>query len=164
MAPAKLLHLAAALFLVSCVTPHQADRPASSAHVVVSAASERPPSPGGSEHFTGHAEITPVFAATEHTRAAGAYVTFEPGARTAWHTHPAGQTLIVTAGAGWVQEWGGEKRELHVGDVVWTPPGVKHWHGATAATSMTHLAVQEHVDGKVVDWLERVSAAQYGGD
>jgi 4-carboxymuconolactone decarboxylase len=91
----------------------------------------------------------------------GAYVTFEPGARSAWHTHPLGQTLIVTAGTGWVQEWNGEKHEIRPGDVVWTPPGVKHWHGATATSGITHLAIQESLDGKNVDWMEKVSDEQY---
>ena len=98
--------------------------------------------------------MDPLFAATDHTRATGGHVTFEPGARTAWHTHPAGQTLIVTSGIGWVQQWGGEKREIRPGDVIWTPPGVKHWHGATATNGMSHIAIQEQVDGKVVDWME----------
>jgi quercetin dioxygenase-like cupin family protein len=88
-------------------------------------------------------------------------VSFEPCARSAWHTHPAGQTLIVTSGVGWIQEWGGQKREIRAGDVIWTPPGAKHWHGATAASPMTHIAIQEHVNGKVVDWMEQVSDEQY---
>ena len=93
---------------------------------------------------------------------AGASVTFEPGARTAWHTHPLGQTLIVTAGCGWAQRWGGPVEEIRPGDVVWFPPGEKHWHGATPTTAMTHIAIQEKLDGKVVDWMEQVSDEQYG--
>lgn len=120
------------------------------------------PSRGGSaENFTGHVVIDSLFAANPHRRAAAASVRFAPGARTAWHSHPAGQTLLVTAGTGWVQEWGGRKREVHPGDVIWTPPGVKHWHGATETGAMTHIAIQEHVDGKVVDWMEQVSDEQY---
>jgi quercetin dioxygenase-like cupin family protein len=92
---------------------------------------------------------------------AGTHVTFEPGARTAWHTHPLGQTLIVTSGRGWVQTWGGPVEEVTPGDVVWFPPGEKHWHGATPTTAMTHIAIQEGLDGKTVDWLEQVSEAQY---
>ena len=90
----------------------------------------------------------------------GASVTFEPGARTAWHTHPLGQTLIVTAGSGWARRWGGPREEIRPGDVVWFPPGEKHWHGATATTAMTHIAIQEKLDGKTVDWLEKVTDEQ----
>lgn len=90
-------------------------------------------------------------------------MSFEPGARSAWHTHPRGQILIVTAGVGRVQQWGGRVEEIQVGDVVWTPPGVKHWHGASPNAAMTHIAIQEHLDGKVVNWLEKVSDEQYGG-
>jgi len=88
-------------------------------------------------------------------------VTFEPGARTAWHTHPLGQTLIVTAGSGWVQQWGGQVEEIRPGDVVWIPPGQKHWHGATTATAMTHIAIQEQLDAQVVEWMKKVSDEQY---
>ena len=105
--------------------------------------------------------MTPLFGATAHTRASGGHVTFEPGARSAWHTHPAGQTLIVTSGVGWVQEWGGVKREIRPGDVVWTPPGVKHWHGAAATSGMSHIAITNVVGGKNVDWMEKVSDEQY---
>jgi quercetin dioxygenase-like cupin family protein len=105
--------------------------------------------------------IDPLFPAREPARAAGAGVTFEPGARTAWHTHPAGQTLVVTAGSGLVQQWGGRVQEIKPGDVVWIPPGQKHWHGATPTTGMTHIAIQEHVNGKVVEWMEKVSDEQY---
>ncbi len=117
---------------------------------------------GAAENFTGSAVVTPLFEATPQTRTTGGHVTFEPGARSAWHTHPAGQLLIVTSGVGWVQEWNGEKREIKPGDVVWTPPGVKHWHGATATNGMSHIAIQEVVDGKNVDWMEQVSDEQYG--
>jgi quercetin dioxygenase-like cupin family protein len=117
---------------------------------------------GPAEWFTGTVRIDALFSAPAPARAAGASVTFEPGARTAWHTHPLGQTLIVTAGHGWAQHWGGPKEEIHPGDVVWFPPGEKHWHGATATSSMTHIAVQEAQDGKPVDWMEHVSDEQYG--
>jgi quercetin dioxygenase-like cupin family protein len=118
---------------------------------------------GPAEYFTGSVRIDPLFRAREPSRTSGASVTFEPGARTAWHAHPAGQTLIVTAGLGWVQEWGGRVQEIRPGDVVRIPPGRKHWHGATTTTSITHIALQDGVDGKVVDWMEKVSDEQYRG-
>ena len=127
----------------------------------ISRRAERPAQVGAADYFTGRVRVTPLFDATLTSRASGASVTFEPGARSAWHTHPLGQRLIVTAGTGRVQRWGGLVEELHVGDVVWTPPGVKHWHGAGPTTSMTHTAIQEVVDGRNVDWLEKVSNAQY---
>jgi quercetin dioxygenase-like cupin family protein len=122
----------------------------------------QPSRKGPAEYFTGSVRVDPLFQAKDPSRTSGAYVTFEPGARSAWHTHPLGQTLIVTAGTGWVQQEGGEKQEIKPGDVIWTPPGVKHWHGATATHGMTHLAIQEEVDGKNVEWMEQVSDAQYG--
>jgi quercetin dioxygenase-like cupin family protein len=114
---------------------------------------------GPSDWFTGTVRIDPP----DPARVSGVHVTFEPGARTVWHTHPLGQTLIVTSGCGRVQRWGGPIEEIRPGDVVWFSPGEKHWHGATPTTGMTHIAVQEKLDGKVVDWLEPVSAEQYGG-
>lgn len=116
---------------------------------------------GPPDWFTGAVRIDPLFSAPDPARAAGASVTFEPGARTAWHTHPLGQTLVVTAGCGWVQRWGGPVEEIRPGDVVWFPPDEKHWHGATAAVAMTHIAIQEQQDGQVVNWLEPVSDEQY---
>lgn len=113
--------------------------------------------------FTGPVRIEPLFSAAEPARAVGASVTFEPGARTAWHTHPLGQTLIVTSGLGRAQRAGGPIEELRPGDVVWFPPGEKHWHGAGPATAMTHIAIHERLDGKTVDWLEPVSDADYAG-
>ena len=113
------------------------------------------------ESFTGTVRIDPLFAAQDPARTGGASVTFEPGARTAWHTHPLGQTLIVTAGLGWVQREGGPIEEIRPGDVVWFPPGLKHWHGATPTTAMTHIAIQEAQGGKYVDWMEKVSDDQY---
>ena len=114
---------------------------------------------GSPEWFTGTVRIDPLLLA----RVVGASVTFEPGARTAWHTHPLGQTLIVTAGCGLVQHWGGPIEEIRPGDVVWISPGEKHWHGATPTMVMTHIAIQEQLDGKVVDWMEKVSDEQYAG-
>ncbi|TLS52484.1 cupin domain-containing protein [Paenibacillus antri] len=121
----------------------------------------QPSGKGPSEYFTGTVRIDPLFGAPSPARAAGASVTFEPGARTAWHTHPLGQTLIVTAGCGRVQRWGGPIEEIRPGDVVWFPPGEKHWHGASPSTAMTHIAIQEQLDGKAVDWLEKVADDQY---
>ena len=112
------------------------------------------------EYFTGSVIVEPLFGAKD-SMPAGGLVTFAPGARSAWHTHPAGQILIVTAGTGWVQEEAGEKREIKPGDVIWTPPGVKHWHGGTATTSMSHIAITNMVDGRNVDWLEKVNEDQY---
>lgn len=117
---------------------------------------------GPAQNFTGSVRVDPLFGAQAPSTASGAAVTFEPGARSAWHTHPKGQVLIVTAGVGRVQQWGGQVQELRLGDVVWTPPGVKHWHGAAPTTALTHIAVQEAVGGKNVDWLEKVSDEQYG--
>jgi quercetin dioxygenase-like cupin family protein len=116
---------------------------------------------GPAEYFTGSVRIDPLVEAPEPARVRGASVTFEPGARTAWHTHPLGQTLIVTAGLGWAQREGGPVEEIRPGDVVWFAPGEKHWHGATAVTGMSHIAIQEAKDGKPVDWLEQVSDAEY---
>jgi quercetin dioxygenase-like cupin family protein len=120
------------------------------------------PSRGGpADWFTGSVRIDPLFQPEEPARAVGVSVTFEPGARTAWHTHPLGQTLIVTAGCGRAQRWGGSIEEIRSGDVVWFPPGEKHWHGAGPTTAMTHIAIQEQLDGKAVDWLEHVSDEEY---
>lgn len=124
-------------------------------------AGSRPSGKGPADYFTGGVRIDPLFDAPEPARVVGASVTFEPGARTAWHTHPLGQTLIVTAGLGWTQRWGGPVEEIRPGDVVWIPPGEKHWHGATATNGMTHIAIQEKVDGKAVEWMEQVSSEQY---
>ena len=121
----------------------------------------QPSRKGSEEYFTGTVRIDPLFQAPDPARAGAGHVTFEPGARTAWHTHPLGQTLIITSGLGWIQREGGPIEEVRPGDVVWFPPGEKHWHGATPTTAMTHIAVQELHDGKNVDWLEKVSDAQY---
>ncbi len=122
-----------------------------------------PSTTGPAEYFTGTVRIDPLFSPPEPARAAGALVTFEPGARTAWHTHPYGQTVIVTSGCGWAQREGGKVEVTRPGDVVWFPPGEKHWHGATATTAMSHIAVQEKRDGSPVTWLEHVSDADYRG-
>lgn len=121
----------------------------------------QPSGKGAAEYFTGTVRIDPLFSASDPARVAGASVTFEPGARTAWHTHPLGQTLIVTSGLGWVQREGGPVEVVRPGDVVWFPPGEKHWHGATATTAMTHIAIQERLDGKAVDWMEHVTDGEY---
>jgi quercetin dioxygenase-like cupin family protein len=116
---------------------------------------------GPGDWFSGTVRIEPLIDAQEPARVAAASVTFDPGARTAWHTHPLGQTLIVTAGCGWAQRWDGPVEEIRPGDVVWFPPGEKHWHGATASTAMTHIAIQEKLNGQAVEWLEQVSDEQY---
>lgn len=121
----------------------------------------QPSTEGPGDWFTGSVRIDPLFQTSAPARAAGASVTFEPGARTAWHTHPLGQTLIVTAGCGRAQLWGGPIEEIRPGDVIWFPPGVKHWHGSAPTTAMTHIAIQEQLDGKAVDWLEHVTDEQY---
>jgi quercetin dioxygenase-like cupin family protein len=121
----------------------------------------QPSAKGPADWFTGTVRIDPLFNAIESGRLGGAGVTFEPGARTAWHTHPLGQTLIITAGCGWVQREGGPIEEVHPGDVVQFPAGEKHWHGATPTTAMSHIAIQEALDGKAVEWLEHVSNEQY---
>ncbi len=120
------------------------------------------PSDRGSDaYFTGTVRVERLFQAAEPARVAGASVTFEPGSRTAWHTHPLGQTLVVTSGCGWAQRDGGPREEIRAGDVVWFPPDEKHWHGATATSAMSHLAIQEGLDGKAVEWLEHVTDQQY---
>jgi len=121
----------------------------------------QPSGKGSAEYFTGSVRIDPLFQSSDPARAGGASVTFEPSARTAWHNHPLGQTLIVTAGCGRVQRWGGPIEEIRPGDVVSIPPGEKHWHGAAPTTAMTHLAIQEYLDGKAADWMEQVSDEQY---
>ena len=121
----------------------------------------QPSRKGPAEYFTGTVRIDPLFQAPDPARVSGGSVTFEPGSRTAWHTHPLGQTLLITSGLGWVQREGGPIEEVRPGDVVWFPPGLKHWHGATPTTAMTHVAIQESLNGKNVDWLEKVTDEQY---
>jgi len=122
----------------------------------------QPSGKGPSDYFTGTVRIDPLFTAPDPAFVVGASVTFEPGARTAWHTHPLGQTLIVTAGAGWAQKEGDPKEEIKPGDIIWFAPGEKHWHGASATTAMTHIAIQERQNGTTVTWLEQVTDDQYG--
>jgi quercetin dioxygenase-like cupin family protein len=121
----------------------------------------QPSARGPAEYFTGTVRIDQLFKAPAPSRSSGAYVTFDPGARSNWHTHPLGQTLICTAGCGYVQSEGGSIRVIRPGDVVWCPPNEKHWHGASSTTAMTHIAIQEELNGKVVDWMERVTDEQY---
>ncbi len=127
----------------------------------IARAGEQASIPGPAEYFTGQVRIDPVWPADDAINASGGLVTFEPGARSAWHTHPAGQRLVVVSGVGLTQEWGKPVQEIRPGDVVWCPPGVKHWHGAARATAMTHLAVTGTVDGRNVEWMEKVDDEQY---
>ena len=121
----------------------------------------QPSARGPEEYFTGNVRIDPLMQAPEPSRVSCALVTFEPGARSAWHRHPLGQTLVVTQGSGWVQSEGGPKMEIRAGDVVWCPPRERHWHGATSTNAMSHIAIQEALDGKVVEWMEKVSDEEY---
>lgn len=121
----------------------------------------KPSAKGPEDWFTGSVRIDPLFDPNNARRAAAASVTFEPGARTAWHAHPLGQTLIITSGIGWVQKEGGQVVDVHPGDIVWFEPDERHWHGATATNGMTHIAIQENLNGKVVEWMEKVSDDQY---
>jgi 4-carboxymuconolactone decarboxylase len=129
--------------------------------IKVTRGGENAPTKASAEHFTGSAIIDRFLVENGPSHMSGASVAFEAGARTAWHSHPLGQTLIVTAGKGWVQQWGGQVQEIRQGDIVWIPSGIKHWHGATASTSMTHIGIQESLDGKAVEWMEQVSDQQY---
>ncbi|MBI6626231.1 cupin domain-containing protein [Pseudomonas rhodesiae] len=133
----------------------------SAPEVKVTHASAQPSTIGPKQNFTGTVRVDSRFQATSPGRVGGGTVTFEPGARTAWHTHPLGQTLIVTSGAGWVQQWGQAPQAMQPGDIVWIPPGVKHWHGASADTGLSHIAIAEALDGKTVEWMEHVSHDQY---
>ena len=141
----------------------QAVRPTTSAAPAqhITRAGTQTPTYGSADYFTGRVWVIPLFAPNESNHASGAYVTFEPGARSAWHTHPAGQRLVVTSGIGLTQEWGKPVQVLREGDVVWCPPDVKHWHGAAPNAAMTHLAVGRSVDGKSVTWMEKVTDEQY---
>jgi 4-carboxymuconolactone decarboxylase len=129
--------------------------------ITITRSGSQPSRQGSAQYFTGSARIDPLFETKDSSNTSGAYVTFEPGARSAWHTHPIGQTLIVTAGTGLVQRWGAPVEEIRPGDVIWIPPGQKHWHGASPASTMTHIAIQGAVDGRNVDWMEKVSEEQY---
>ncbi|MHC5308366.1 (R)-mandelonitrile lyase [Bartonella sp. LJL80] len=130
-------------------------------HMVITRNGTQPSVAGGNKTFTGTVRLDNMFVSTSPSTFSGAFVTFEPCARSDWHTHPAGQLLIVTSGAGWVQEWGQPKKNIKNGDIIWTPAGVKHWHGATDKTAMTHISINEAVNGKAVDWLEKVTDEQY---
>jgi quercetin dioxygenase-like cupin family protein len=149
------------LFLSSLILFAPAVRAQANQGVVVQRAGSQPVTVGPAENFTGVAGVDGRFKGSPPARVSGGTVTFEPGARTAWHTHPLGQTLVVTSGVGLVQHWGGTIQEIRVGDVVWIPPGVKHWHGATATMGMAHVAISEALDGKTVEWMEHVSDEQY---
>lgn len=149
------------LKFVLCTTTLYASLALADESQQITRAGEQPSSAGPSQFFTGHARIDPVWPADKNINATGALVTFEPGARSAWHTHPTGQRLLVTSGVGMTQEWGKPIQVIRPGDVVWCPPGVKHWHGAAPSTGMTHLAVTGTVDGKNVTWMEKVSDEQY---
>lgn len=138
-----------------------AQTPERTAGMEIRRAGSQPSGKGPAQYFTGAVRVDPMFPATPPSRVSGGHVTFEPGARSNWHTHPLGQTLIVTSGLGWVQREGGPIEEVRSGDIVWFPPGLKHWHGATPTTAMTHIAIQEALDGKNVDWLEKVSDERY---
>jgi len=153
------MRIAAALIMVLSVSAVSAKE--NTSMITVLQSGEKPSVKGNSEYFTGTVRIDAPFQGSEPARIGGATVTFEPSARTAWHTHPLGQTLIVTAGLGRVQEWGGEARDIRPGDIVWIPAGVKHWHGAAPENSMSHIAIAEAENGKVVEWLEKVSDEQY---
>jgi quercetin dioxygenase-like cupin family protein len=129
--------------------------------MVIRRSGSQPSNKGPADWFTGTVRIDPLFEGKAPARTAGASVTFEPGARTAWHTHPLGQTLLVTTGLGWVQREGGSVEEIRPGDVIWFAPGEKHWHGATSTTAMSHIAIQEKLNGSPVDWMEKVTDEQY---
>jgi len=152
----------ASILLLSASAIVQAQTPPNEAQSLkITRGGSQPSAKGSAQYFTGAVRVDPLFPATAPSRVSGGHVTFEPGARSAWHTHPVGQTLLITSGLGFVQQWGGPKQEVRAGDVVWFPPGIKHWHGASATTAMTHIAIQEAVDGKNVDWLEQVTDEHY---
>jgi quercetin dioxygenase-like cupin family protein len=129
----------------------------------ISRAGSQPSAKGPAEYFTGNVRIDPLFPANDSTHISGSYVTFESGARSAWHIHPTGQHLLVTAGVGRTGEWGGKVEEIKAGDVIWCPPKVKHWHGASPTTAMTHIAITGIINGKSVEWMEKVTDEQYNG-
>ena len=147
--------------IVLCAISFAAAAPSAGELVIIRGAAQTT-RPGPSENFTGSARISTRFHGAPPSRVTGSIVTFEPGARTNWHTHPVGQTLIVLSGSGWVQREGAPKQAIRAGDFVWTPPGVKHWHGAASDSTMSHVAIVEQLDGKAADWLEKVTDAQYG--
>ncbi|SOY67703.1 (R)-mandelonitrile lyase [Cupriavidus taiwanensis] len=146
---------------IACAAGGQAGSATAAPTQQIARAGSQPSIAGPADYFTGRARIDPVWPADPHINASGGLVTFEPGARSAWHTHPAGQRLVVISGVGLTQEWGKPVQEIRPGDVVWCPPGVKHWHGAAPTTAMTHLAVTGTVEGTNVTWMEKVTDAQY---
>lgn len=158
---ASLLFVAIGISL--CISSAQGQTPAEQQAIRITRSGAQPPRPAPPDNFTGSARVDSSFQANAPARISGARVMFEPGSRTAWHSHPLGQTLIVTAGVGRVQRWGDPVDEIRQGDVVWIPPGQKHWHGAAPNSSMTHIAITEQLDGKTVEWMEKVSDDQYGG-
>jgi quercetin dioxygenase-like cupin family protein len=147
---------ASVLLLASAVAAHM-----TAAQITITPTNSQKVISGAPDRFTGSVRVQSLFDAKEPSRSSGGQVTFQPGARSNWHTHPLGQLLIVTDGEGWVQQWGGPVQVMRKGDVVWIPPGVKHWHGATPTTSMTHIAFQEQLDGVAVHWMEKVTDEQY---
>jgi len=151
-----------ALFAAAGAQAQATTAQAAAGDIAIVRAGAQASSKGPAANFTGAVRVDPLFQPTAPSRTSAAYVTFEPGARSAWHTHPAGQALVVTSGVGRVQRWGGKVEEIRAGDVIWTPPGVKHWHGAAPTVAMTHLAIQETAAGKAVAWMEQVSDEQYG--
>jgi len=162
----KLLATTIVSLSLLALVPAHADQAKTSASdsaqtVEITRSGSRPSSQGSAEYFTGSVRIDPLFKVHDPSRTSGARVTFEPGARTAWHSHPLGQILIVTAGSGRMQRWGGPIEEIRQGDVVWIPPGQKHWQGAAPNSAMTHIAIQEQLNGKTVDWMEKVSDELY---
>jgi len=155
------ISVAIAISLCALASVAQAQSPKDEGAIQIVRRGARPALQAPAEHFTGSVRVDPLFQATAPARASGSLVTFEPGARTAWHSHPLGQILIVTTGTGRVQRWGDPVEEIHQGDVVWIPPGQKHWHGAAPNSSMAHIGIVEQLDGKAVDWMEKVSDTQY---
>jgi quercetin dioxygenase-like cupin family protein len=153
--------LAAASGLVALAVGHGTAQSQGADAMQIRPAGSQPSGKGPASYFTGTVRVDPMFPATAPSRVSGGHVTFEPGARSNWHTHPLGQTLIITSGRGWVQREGGPIEEVRPGDVVWFPPGLKHWHGATPTSAMTHIAIQEAQDCRNVDWLEKVGDEQY---
>jgi len=150
-----------ALLLLSVVMTDVAAAQTSAPQITITPTTAQEVITGAPDHFTGSVRVKSLFDPTEPSRTSGGVVTFQPGARSAWHTHPLGQILIVTDGVGWIQQWGGPVQVVRKGDVVWIPPGVKHWHGATPTSAMTHIAVQESLNGVAVNWLEQVTNEQY---
>jgi quercetin dioxygenase-like cupin family protein len=157
----SILSVAALLAAVMPLAIAKAGPAGTNDGIQISPDQARPAAPGPDSTFTGEVKVKPLFDANDTRTFGGAEVTFTTCARTAWHTHPGGQTLIVTSGTGWVREWGGQKQRITTGDVIWTEPGIKHWHGAAQDAEMSHIAIQATVDGRPVDWMEHVTDEQY---